>query len=81
MDLGKEFCSLSGNPNLQNPSHTHLPPQELQNEIIETNDIHLEYIFFSKYLETDITQLVSLGMELEDKLSGVISDHFYKASC
>lgn len=71
---------LSGNPNLPSPSHTHLPPQDVQKEIIETNDIHLEYLF-SKYLETDITQLVSLGMELEDKLPGVISVHFYKASC
>lgn len=49
--------------------------------MIETTDLCLEQNYFSKWLEMDETQLVSLGKEVEDKLPGVILGHFYKASC
>jgi len=46
-----------------------------------TTDIHLIQNDFSKWLEMNETQLVSLGMELEDKLPAVTLGHFYTASC
>lgn len=47
----------------------------------EITGIHLEPNDFSKRLEIVQTQLVSLGMEPEEKLPGVILGPFYKASC